>query len=103
LGREHFSDGEGGINTVKVYRELISGHDIGYESKELLRVAVILNPSKEEMKDMIEMSVRKHRRLSDLPPKQANRNSTYHRIQAYDVFGLTPKRGNSIYYDRINR
>ncbi|MFH0956644.1 MAG: hypothetical protein V1813_02155 [Candidatus Aenigmatarchaeota archaeon] len=50
--RSAFLNG-GKLDTGKIYREVITGKDIDYEHDELIRFAVILEPSKEEMAELI--------------------------------------------------
>jgi hypothetical protein len=51
--RSTFMGANGQLDTKKIYGEMISGRDIDYEHDELIRLAVILEPTRKEMGELI--------------------------------------------------
>ncbi|MBN1896438.1 MAG: hypothetical protein JW789_01790 [Candidatus Aenigmarchaeota archaeon] len=89
LAREAFRGPDGKLDAEKVYREgIASGKDAKYEFAEMVRYVLLLNPTKEETCEILDVFMKKHVPKSSSNPKARSRNSQQWYRQACGTFGL---------------
>jgi hypothetical protein len=88
--RGAFLDGNGNLDVKRVYREVIKGKDVFCEQRELMRYAIILDATKEEMGDLIFMMIGRYGPKSSRHPIARSRNTLQWKRQAEETFGISP-------------
>jgi hypothetical protein len=90
---------DGKLDTERIYRELITGKDFEYEENELLRSAIMLNPTKEEMAELIAYAMDgKH---GAHPPSPDSKEILGWARNELDVFGISIEDIDPATRDRI--